>query len=69
MLGTIVSQIPIFIDADNCDNIPDYHIYYLSKIKSCLELQDNNLSNRLDATNDVFFNEVKRLETEIRNTK
>lgn len=65
LLGSVFSEINPFVEARDCDNIPTTHIFYLKTIKECLENTDRQIKTNLDATNNVFFSEIQRLESKI----
>jgi len=65
MCGTIVSQLPIFIDAVNCNNVPTFHIYYLDQIKQCLDIVDKQNRDYIDISNIVLLDKINRLETRV----
>lgn len=66
MCGTLVSGIPLYVEgAITCENAPAFHTIHLKRLRDCFNQSDKLLSERLDATNDIFFSEIQRLDKEI----
>lgn len=55
--------------ADSLDNKCGrvLHAIQVDRVIACMENQDKQLGDRVDATNDVFFKEIQRLDTKIEN--